>query len=92
MKLEKRIQQLERTSKTVQLRFPGFLLTDIPEYLRDFHDSGQLAKYLTHEQAGRALMTGTIYETIEAAYAQHKKTARSISNKRDRRSDVTGEI
>lgn len=73
MNLYKRIEKLEITSGTVQLRWPGFLLEGMPDHLRAFHDSGQLAKYVTMHQAYKAWITGTIYETMQEAYREQKK-------------------
>lgn len=77
MTLKKRLEALEgRRGEHCHLRFPKPLVHSLPDYLIEFHDSGELAKVCTEEEARQAF-PNKIGELIDIKYEQVYKKNRS---------------
>lgn len=71
--LEKRIKALEQ-HEAGTLLFPNFLLSGLPEPYLSFHSTGKMGEYCTMNEAGKAILSGTIYELIQTKYTEYEKT------------------
>jgi len=73
MTLNKRVRALEQRIDTGNLLFPTFLLSGLDEPYQSFHDSGMMGNYCTMKEAGKAVLSGTIYELIQTKYKEYEK-------------------